>query len=82
MKEQGCEANSCRGSAAACWNQAEGCTGTKSNVYGIRKGPEMDIVLVVMGLVFLAMTSLRWGADSRFDVEDPELEQRPGWHIL
>jgi len=42
----------------------------------------MEIVFMFAGIIALAASALRWGADSRYDSDDPDLEQRPGWHLL
>jgi hypothetical protein len=42
----------------------------------------MEVVVMLVGLVSFAAAALRWGAESRFDVNDPDLEQRSGWQIL
>lgn len=39
----------------------------------------MELLVVFSGLVLLALTSLRWGADSTDSVDSPEWQRRRLW---
>jgi len=39
----------------------------------------MELMLFVLVLILLALTALRWGADSRDGIASPEWQRRQQW---